>query len=126
MKEKRIFQIEIAVALLLIALLLIGAALKLDNIKTQARRSISHRNHVRLMDAIAVYRGDNQGRCPENLEDLLKEHVDKIREAYDRHGNKSNAVKNGAYSRVFDGGGGWVYINDPADRKYCTVEPNVL
>ncbi|MDR0734449.1 MAG: hypothetical protein LBG16_01860 [Elusimicrobiota bacterium] len=125
-EKKRIFQIEIVVALLLIALLWVGAAFKLENIKTQAQRNISIRNRVRLMDAIAVYRGDNKGRCPDNLEDLLKEHADKIHEAYDRHGNKSNAVKNGAYSKVFDGSGGWIYINDPADPKYCTVEHNVL
>ena len=113
------------VAVLLIILLWVGAAFKLETIKTRAQLGISERNRVRLMDAIAVYRGDNKGRCPDRLEDLLKEYVDKIRPAYDRHGRKSNAVRNGAYSQAFDGRGGWVYVNDPSDQKYCTVEPNV-
>lgn len=123
---KKIFQLEIAVAALLIALLWLGAAFKISRLEAQAKAEITQKNKTRLEDAITVYRGDNQGRCPENLEELLKEHLDKIPYAFDKKGVKSADVKSGAYADVYDGSGGWIYVNDPRDDKYCTVHHNIF
>ena len=123
---KKIFQMEIAVAVLLIALLWWGAAFKISRLEAQAKAELSQKNKTRLEDAITVYRGDNQGRCPENLEELLKEHLERIPDSFDKRGVKSSAVKSGAYAKVYDGGGGWVYVNDPNDDKYCTVHQNIF
>ena len=123
--QKRIFQLEIVVAVLLIALLWWGAVYKISRLRAQANDEVTLRNKARLMDAIIVYRGDHQGRCPEKLEDLLKAHIERIPHAY-RAGIRSITIKSGSYVEVFDGTGGWVYINDPNDDKYCTVHHNIF
>ncbi|MDR0645953.1 MAG: hypothetical protein LBG46_02995 [Elusimicrobiota bacterium] len=121
----KIFRIEIAVAILLIILLWWGTIYKIMHLRENAQKSISARNHSKLTDSIAVYRGDHQGRCPDTLEELLKEHLEKIPHNYGADGKKNARVKNGARAEVFDGSGGWIYINEPADKDYCKVLPNI-
>jgi hypothetical protein len=122
--KKALFQIEIIVAVLLIILLWLSSCHKIAHLKDEAKRSLSAKNHTMLTDAITVYRGDNEGKCPAVLEDLLREHIDKIPLSYGREGVVSAQVKNGAYRDTFDGKGGWIYINDMYDGDYCKVLPN--
>jgi len=127
MKNEELFsKWQAAVAVLLILLLWWGASYKLIYLKAQAHLSMSEKNLRRLTDAITVYRGDNQGICPEKLEDLLRDHMDKIPPAYDGKGGKSAAVKDGSYAESLDGKGGWIYDNVPTDEEYCKVFANIL
>jgi len=127
MNNDEIFsRIQITVAVILIILLWWGASYKLVHLRTQAHLSISDKNLQRLTDAIIVYRGDNKGACPEKLEDLLKDHLDKIPPVYDGKGGQSAAVKDGSYANLLDGKGGWIYDNVPTDEEYCKVFPNIL
>ena len=123
-KKKVLFQVEIAVAVLLILLLWVASGYKIVQLKGEAQRSLSVKHQATLSDAITVYRGDNEGKCPAVLEDLLKEHIDKIPSSYSREGIVSAEIKNGAYRDEFDGKGGWIYVNDMHDRDYCKVFPN--
>jgi type II secretory pathway pseudopilin PulG len=122
--KSNIFRLEITVALVLVALLWWGAAYKIRILRDEARRGVAIKNINRISDAIAVHRGDHRGACPRRLEDLLENHLDKIPSHYSRSGKKSERVQNGAYSDVYDGGGGWIYVNDPEDKDYCKVLPN--
>jgi hypothetical protein len=123
-KKKVIFQIEIAVALILIIMLWLSSGYKISQLKSEAERGLSVKNQAMLSDAIVVFRGDNESRCPAQLEDILKEHLDKIPPSYTIGGVASSEVRNGSYNDMFDGRGGWIYVNDPYDKDYCKVFPN--
>lgn len=89
-----------------------------------AQESISQKNEQIIQEALAVYRGDNEGLCPIHLEALKGDYLENIPVNY-TNGVPSNAIKEGfKYEDVFDGTGGWLYINDIEDKSACNVFPN--
>lgn len=121
MHKKALFNIEIIVAVLFIVLLVTLSVRKVSILKDEAQRGLSQKNLSALGDALAVYRGDNEGRCPMELADLAPYYIESIPFAYNNDGSKINAVKNGSYSKTFDGSGGWIYSDVPSSDDYCQV-----
>ena len=124
-KDKSIFAKEILVTVFLIILLSVLCVKKVRDLKFLAQDSISQKNEQIIREALAVYRGDNEGLCPIHLADLKGEYLDNV-PPYFHDGQASNKIKEGSsYQEVFDGSGGWLYINNKADKDYCEVYPNV-
>ena len=121
MQKKALFNIEIVIAVLFIVLLVALSVRKVDVLKDEAQRGLSQKNLSALRDAVAVYRGDNEGSCPLELTDLSPDYLEKIPFAYNSNGKKSNKVKNGTHAKVFDGSGGWIYSDVPSAEDYCQV-----
>ncbi|MDR1684397.1 MAG: hypothetical protein LBR90_02920 [Elusimicrobiota bacterium] len=127
-KKNFIFYTEIFVACAMVALMLWGAGYKLSYMKARAAGETTAKNRAVLEGAIAVYRGYNEGRCPAALEDLLKDHLEAIPPSYSRGGahKSARAVNAPSYEQGFDGQGGWVYVNNPADEDFCSVFTNIF
>ena len=123
-KNKSPFAREILITVFLIILLSVLCVKKIQELKVLAQDSISQKNIQIIQEALAVYRGDNEGLCPIHLADLKGEYLSEIPENYIK-GNPSNNIKEGAnYQEIFDGKGGWLYINNKNDINYCEVYPN--
>lgn len=121
MQKKALFNIEIVIAVLFIALLAGLSVRKVTILKEEAQSGLSAKNLSALRDSIAVYRGDNEGACPAELGVLEPDYIEKVPFAYGTDGTKSNNVKNGIYAAAFDGSGGWIYDNEPSSESYCQV-----
>jgi len=124
MKRKGLFAREIVITVFLIILLSVLCVQKIKDLKTMAQESISVKNVKIIQEALAVYRGDNEGLCPIHLLALKGDYLDDIPVNY-TNGVPSNAVKEGTeVEDIFDGTGGWLYINDIANKSACDVIPN--
>ncbi len=124
MKKNTIFAREIIVTVFLIILLSVLCVKKVRDLKDLAQESISQKNEQIIREALAVYRGDNEGLCPIHLADLKGDYLDNLPPYY-HNGQASNKVKEGtSYQQIFDGTGGWLYINNKSDKDYCEVYPN--
>lgn len=89
-----------------------------------AQESISLKNERIIQEALAVYRGDNEGLCPIHLSALKGDYLDDIPVNY-TDGVPSNAIKEGTtYTEIFDGTGGWLYVNNIENKSACDVIPN--
>ncbi|MDR0953180.1 MAG: hypothetical protein LBM71_03200 [Elusimicrobiota bacterium] len=121
MKKDTLFNIEILVAALLIALLLGFSVKKVIKLQNTARTSVSQRNLNKLRDALSVYRGDHEGLCPLTLQELAPDYIEKIPQSYNQAGDKSSKVITGSFNDAFDGSGGWVFVSDPRDGDYCSI-----
>ena len=124
MKKKSIFAREILITIFLIILLSILCVKKIKDLKTLAQESITQKNEQVLQEALAVYRGDNEGLCPIHLDALKGEYIETIPpNFYD--GEENNSIKEGnSFEEIFDGTGGWLYINS-LDKKSCDVLANI-
>lgn len=123
-KERRLFRLEVAIAIGLILLLWWASGFKVTKLKKEAQRGYTAKNLITLGDAITVYRGDNEGRCPLSLEELIPNYLERIPRAYG-DGKVSTDTKTGnSFDGAFDESGGWLYINNPSDRDYCKVFTN--
>lgn len=124
-KNKSIFAKEILVTIFLIILLSVLCVKKVKDLKFLAQDSISQKNEQIIREALAVYRGDNEGLCPIHLADLKGNYLDNF-PPYFYKGQASNKIKEGSsYQEIFDGTGGWLYINNKSDKDYCEVYPNI-
>ena len=124
MKQKGLFAREIVITVFLIILLSTLCVKKIKDLKIMAQESISQKNEQIIQEAIAVYRGDNEGRCPVHLTALKGDYLENIPVNY-TDGIPSNIVKEGTkFEDVFDGSGGWLYINDGKDKTSCNIFPN--
>lgn len=124
-KHQGIFAREILITVFLIILLSILCVKKIKDLKNLAQNSISQRSEQILQEALAVYRGDNEGLCPVHLEALKGEYVENLPFNY-ANGVASNEVKEGSnFDELFDGKGGWIYINDIKDKRSCEVFANI-
>lgn len=121
MKKKSLFDTEITLAVIFIILLTVLSVNKVRTLKSEAQRGLSVKKLSVLRDAVTIYRGDNEGRCPASIKDLTPDYIDEIPAAYGSDGSKNNQVLNGVYAEVFDGSGGWVYVNNPKDADFCKV-----
>ena len=118
------FAREIIVTVFLIVLLSVLSIKKIRDLKILAQESISQKNEQIIREALAVYRGDNEGLCPIHLADLKGDYLDNFPPYY-HNGVASDKIKEGSsYREIFDGTGGWLYINNKADKDYCEVYPN--
>lgn len=99
---------------------------KIKTLKIQSHRAVTEKNLSAISDAIAVYRGDNEGKCPPKLEDLVPKYLFSIPFHNRTSGTKVNTVKSGPYQDSIDGNGGWIFVTDPKDDKYCNVFVNRL
>ncbi len=89
-----------------------------------ALESISQKNEQIIREALAIYRGDNEGLCPIHLADLKGEYLDNFPPHFHK-GVASDKIKEGSsYQEIFDGTGGWLYINNKSDKDYCEIYPN--
>jgi len=123
-KNKSPFAREILITVFLIILLSVLCVKKIKDLQVLAQESISQKNEKVIQEALAVYRGDHEGLCPKYLDDLKGDYLENIPVNYFK-GHESNQVKNGAsYRDIFDGKGGWLYINNKDDADYCEVYPN--
>ena len=124
MKKKGLFAREIVITVFLIILLSALCVKKIKDLKVLAQESISEKNEQIIQEAIAVYRGDNEGLCPVHLTELKGSYLENIPVNY-TGGIPSNVVKEGRkYADVFDGTGGWLYINDGKNTTSCEIFPN--
>ncbi len=124
MKNKTLFTREILVTVFLIILLSVLCVKKVRDLKGLALESISQKNEQIIREALAVYRGDNEGLCPIHLADLEGEYLDDF-PPYFHNGVASDKIKEGSsYQEIFDGTGGWLYINNKSDKDYCEIYPN--
>ena len=123
-KNKGPFAREILITLFLIILLSALCVKKVRDLKILAQESISQKNEQIIREALAVYRGDNEGLCPIHLEALKGDYLD-VLPPYFHKGQASDKVKEGSsYKEIFDGTGGWLYINNKTDKDYCEIYPN--
>ena len=123
-KNKSPFAREILITVFLIILLSVLCVKKVRDLKVLAQESISQKNEQIIREALAVYRGDNEGLCPIHLADLKGDYLDTLPPYYHK-GQASDKVKEGAsYQEIFDGTGGWLYVNNKSDKDYCEVYPN--
>ena len=123
-KNKSPFAREILVTVFLIILLSVLCVKKIHELKILAQDSISEKNIQIIQEALAVYRGDNEGLCPIHLADLKGNYLSEIPDNYTK-GKPSNQIREGSnYQEVFNGQGGWLYINNKNDVNYCEVYPN--
>ncbi len=89
-----------------------------------AQESISQKNEQIIQEALAVYKGDNEGLCPIHLIALKGDYLENIPVNY-TDGIPSNTVKEGTkLEEIFDGTGGWLYINNIENKSACKVLPN--
>ena len=122
--NKSLFAREILITLFLIILLSVLCVKKIRDLKALAQESISQKNEQIIREALAVYRGDNEGLCPIHLEALKGDYLDALPPYY-HNGIASDKVKEGSsYQEIFDGTGGWLYINNKSDKDYCEIYPN--
>ena len=123
-KNKGPFAREILITLFLIILLSALCVKKVRDLKILAQESISQKNEQIIREALAVYRGDNEGLCPIHLADLKGDYLDHIPPYY-YQGKANDKIKEGSsYQEIFDGQGGWLYINNKTDKDYCEIYPN--
>lgn len=118
-KTSNLFSAEIFLALLLIAVLCGLSARKVLLLKEQALKGITERNLSVLRDALAVYRGDNEGRCPRSLAELVPDYIEKIPSSF--NGCQTDDADLQTNPACADGNGGWLYISAPQDENYCRV-----
>lgn len=124
MKRKGLFAREIVITVFLIILLSVLCVQKIKDLKIMAQESISRKNAQIIQEALAVYRGDNEDLCPIHLSALKGDYLDDIPVNY-TDGVPSNAIKEGTtYTEIFDGTGGWLYVNNIEDKSACDVIPN--
>ncbi len=114
-------KIEIVIAIFITLLLLVLCVDKFFDLKTQARQGLNEKNFIALNDALSVYRGDNEGRCPETLDELIPVYLDKIPPVYTSGGKEIFAIKNTDNAKAFDKDTAWIYINDKTSQDYCKV-----
>lgn len=124
MKRKGLFAREIVITVFLIILLSVLCIQKIKDLKIMAQESISIKNEQIIQEALAVYRGDNEGLCPVHLSALKGDYLEDIPMNY-TNGIPSNAIREGfKVEDIFDGTGGWLYVNDIEDKATCDVIPN--
>ena len=124
-KNRNLFAREILVTVFLIILISTLCIKKVRDLKVLAQESISQKNEQIIREALAVYRGDNEGLCPIHLNALTGDYLDSLPPYY-YEGKANNKVKEGSsYQEIFDGTGGWLYINNKSDKDYCEIYPNV-
>ena len=123
--KKNIFTSEIILIVLVIAVFGWLSARKIEVIRAEAAAAASKESITRLQDAVNVYRREPENRCPENVDLLVPEYIEKIPSAYKTLSNSSSSVKYGPYNQTFDGSGGWVYVNDEQSEHYCEVFLNI-
>ena len=122
--NKSPFAREILITVFLIILLSVLCVKKVRDLKILAQESISQKNEQIIREALAVYRGDNEGLCPIHLADLKGDYLDNFPPYY-HNGQASDKIKEGSsYQEIFDGTGGWLYINNKSDKDYCEIYPN--
>ncbi len=114
-------KIEIIIAIFITLILLVLCVDKFFALRTQARQGLNEKNFNTLNDALSVYRGDNEGRCPETLEELVPVYLDKIPPFYTSGGKEIFDIKNTDNSKDFDKNTAWIYINEPSSQDYCKV-----
>ncbi len=117
---------DIAIVSVLVAVLFGLSYYKVMALRTQAHGAITEKNLAAISDAVAVYRGDNEGRCPQSLNDLVPDYLFSLPHHHAQNGQKSNAVKNGRYEDMLDGKGGWIFVTDQNDLRYCSVFINEI
>lgn len=123
--KSNIFTCEIILIVIAIAVFGWLSARKIEMIRTEAAAAASKESLTKLRDAVNVYRWEHENRCPENLDLLVPEYMEKIPSAYKTLSNSSSSVKYGPYGQTFDGRGGWVYVNDEQAEDYCEVFLNI-
>ena len=123
--NKNLFAKEILITVFLIILLSTLCVKKVRELKVLAQDSISQKNEQIIREALAVYRGDNEGLCPIHLADLKGDYLNTIPPYY-YQGEANYQIKEGSsYQEIFDGQGGWLYINNKNDKDYCEIYPNI-
>lgn len=117
-------KLEIVIAIGITALLLVLCVDKFFDLKTQARQGLNDKNFTTIEEALSVYRGDNEGRCPDTLDELVPFYLEQIPPVYKTNGKEISNVKNTNNSKDFDQNTAWIYVNDVTSPDYCKVFKN--
>ncbi len=117
-------KIEIAIAIAITLLLLVLCVDKFFDLKTQARQGLNDKNFATLNDALSVYRGDNEGRCPKILEEIVPFYLEQIPPFYKANGKEIFEIKNTNNQKDFDKDTAWLYINDKTSPDFCKIFRN--
>ncbi len=114
---------DIFIAVMLVIVLIIFSVHKVGIMRRRAFAAITQNNLSAINDAIAVYRGDHEGKCPRSLEVLTPDYLPQIPDHMELDGDRVSVHKTG--KRVdMDGQGGWLFIKDPKDTENCRVVLN--
>lgn len=114
-------KLEIAIAIAITLLLLVLCVDKFFDLQAQARQGLNDKNFAALNDALSVYRGDNEGRCPKILEELVPFYLEQIPPFYQTNGKEIFAIKNTNNPEDFDKETAWLYINDKTSPDFCKI-----
>ena len=117
-------KLEIAIAIFITVLLLVLCVDKFFDLKAQARQGLNDKNFTTINDALSVYRGDNEGMCPQILEELVPFYLEEIPPVYKANGKEIFAVKNTGDIKAFDEDTAWLYVNDRTSPDYCKIFKN--
>ena len=123
--KNSIFTHEILLIIIAAVVLAWLSARKIDVIRTEAAAAASKESITKLRDAVNVYRWEHENRCPEDLDSLVPEYIEKIPSAYKTLSDASSNVKYGPYNQMLDGSGGWIFVNDEQAENYCEVFLNI-
>lgn len=123
--KRTLFSSEIII--LLIAAVVLGwlSARKIKEVRAEAAIAATEESKIMLQDAINVYRYDHEGRCPDNLRELIPSYLEKIPPVYKRLSEPDESIKYGLPETHLDGKGGWVFVNDKSHNNYCEVFVNL-
>lgn len=112
---------------MLIAAVALGwlSARKIKEVRAEAAVAATQESKIMLQDAINVYRYDHEGRCPDNLRELIPAYLEKIPPAYKLLSQPNDSVKYGFPETHLDGSGGWVFVNDINHKNHCEVFVNL-
>ncbi len=117
--------VEVAVTVVVFALLLGLTAPKFISLIHKAREGSTKHQLVRLRTAIAAYYGENQGVYPtDDLGSLVPRYIEAIPEVKIPGAKPTNKVNAGTYEQAFTKNGGWAYVSDPSDPRFGDVFVN--
>ena len=114
--------VEVAVTLIVFAVLLGLTVPKFITLVHKAREGSTKHQLVRLRSAIAAYYGENQGVYPtDDLSSLVPKYIEAIPPADVPGFKPTNKVTSGTYEQAFDKTGGWAYVSDSSDPRFGEV-----
>ncbi len=117
--------VEVAVTVLVFAVLLGLTVPKFITLVHKAREGSTKHQLVRLRSAIAAYYGENQGMYPtDDLSSLVPRYIEAIPQADVPGFERTNKVSAGTYEQAFDKSGGWAYVSDASDPRFGDVFVN--
>ena len=117
---------EIAVVIVVLALLTGFTVPKFITLLHKAEEGSAKHKLVQVRSAIAAYYGEHQGVYPtDDLSSLVPQYIEKLPSVKVPGYAPSAHVSTGTYDEAFTKTGGWAYVNNPEDRRFGDFFGNV-